>query len=339
MWKRLSALPPYPGGKRKLLGEIFKHLPPPAEAPVLVDAFLGGGSVSLYSKARGYRVVCNDIALRSQIVGEALIANGRITLATEDVTRLFMENGNTSRFVEDNFAPSVVTTKHAQFLDIALANIGETAGTKRWLLMLLLLKYILRQRPMGNFGARTIVEQAERGEWEEMNPHYLKDMVLRGVADHPRRVAEVLRPLINRGVFANGHDNEVHRGDVFEFLENIEGDILYLDPPYSGTSAYERALKPLDSILEGRLLTEKPSAFSGAGGPDMLDQLLGAASHFPVWVLSYGNVDTDLAGLVRRVEQHRPVTVAEEFRYTHLTGLASDEHKERNRELLIIARR
>ena len=70
MWKPLRALPPYLGGKRRLLGHIFKHVPKPADAPVFVDAFLGGGSVSLYAKARGYRVVCNDIALRSQIVIE-----------------------------------------------------------------------------------------------------------------------------------------------------------------------------------------------------------------------------------------------------------------------------
>ena len=58
MWKRLQALPPYLGGKRKLMGRIFKHLPGPTEAPVFIDAFLGGGSVSLMAKARGYRVIC-----------------------------------------------------------------------------------------------------------------------------------------------------------------------------------------------------------------------------------------------------------------------------------------
>jgi hypothetical protein len=31
--------------------------------------------------------------------------------------------------------------------------------------------------------------------------------------------------------------------------------------------------------------------------------------------------------------------VAEAFRYTHLTGLSSESHRERNRELLVVARR
>ena len=75
----LDALPPYFGGKRKLLDPVAKALPPPTEARVLVDAFLGGGSVSLWGKRRGYRVIANDIAERSVIVGRALIENDRVT--------------------------------------------------------------------------------------------------------------------------------------------------------------------------------------------------------------------------------------------------------------------
>ncbi len=167
MWKRLSALPPYFGGKRKLLGQIVKRLPGPDEAPVFVDAFLGGGSVSLFAKARGYRVLCNDIALRSHIVGRALIENGRVTLDKEDMTRLFKPVAKAPHYIEGNFAPDVVTTKHAQFLDKAFVNAKAAPGVKRWLLLLLLVKYVLRMRPMGNFGARTIVHQAEAGAWEE----------------------------------------------------------------------------------------------------------------------------------------------------------------------------
>ena len=339
MWKRLQALPAYQGGKRRLLGQIFKHVPRPVEAPVFVDAFLGGGSVSLYAKARGYRVLANDIALRSEIVGRALIENDRVTLAKEDVTRLFVTDGDEPHFVEDNFSPGVMTSKHAVFLDKAFPAARNAPIPKKWLLLLLLLKYVLRLRPMGNFGAKTIVQQAEAGQWEQMNQHYVRDMLVRGVASHPRIVAETLRRQVNKGVFSNGERNEVYRKDVFEFLGQAEGDVLYLDPPYGGTSAYETALRPLDSILEGRLVEPERSGFSKAGAIDLLEQLLASAEKFPIWVLSYGNVEIDLEQLVKLVERFRPVVVAEEFRYTHLTGLSGEEHRERNRELLIVARR
>jgi 16S rRNA G966 N2-methylase RsmD len=339
MRRRLAALPPYQGGKRRLLGQIFKHLPRPTEAPVFIDAFLGGGSVSLFAKARGYRVVCNDIALRSQIVGEALIANDRVTLGGEDVTRLFVGSRNSAGFIEEHFADKVVTAEHARFLDTAFENARAVPGMKRWLLLLLLVKYVFRMRPMGNFGARTIVQQAANGEWESMNPHYVRDMLVRGVADHPAAVAEVLRRQINGGIFSNGQTNEVHRGDVVEFLQSVDGDVLYLDPPYAGTSAYETALRPLDAMLEGQLIRPERSSFSSTAGPAMLERLLESAVRFPVWAISYGNAEIDLDGLVKVVERFRPVVTAQEIRYTHLTGLSGASHREKNRELLVVARK
>ncbi len=338
MWGSFRALPPYFGGKRRLIGQIFKHLSGPKDARTFVDAFLGGGSVSLFAKARGYRVLCNDNALRSHIVGEALIENDRLTLCSTDVTRLFAKSRNESHFVEEQFAPDVVTTPHAKFLDTALANAREAPGVKKWLLLLLLVKFTLRMRPMGNFGAKTIIHQAEGRLWEEMNPNYLRDVLARGIAGHPKTVAEKLRRQINRGIFSNGQRNEAHQLDVFEFLKQVEGEVVYLDPPYGGTSCYETSLRPLDSMLEGRVLKPEPSVFSRKGALDALERLFVVARRFPTWVISYGNQEVELEALVRLVGRFKTVVSAEEFRYTHLTGLSGAEHRKKNREFLVVAK-
>jgi len=334
----LRALPPYFGGKRRLLGRIFKHMPKPQDAPGLVDAFLGGGSVSLFAKARGYRVIANDIAYRSSIVGKALIQNEHVTLTPEDVTRLFIEHGDGPGFIEDNFSRSVLTTKHARFLDEAFPAARRVEGTKRWLLLLLLTKYVLRMRPMGNFGAKTIIQQAEDAKWEEMNPNYLKDMISRNIAGHPKAVAEGLRQTVNAGVFSNGLKNEVHQLDVFEFLSKVEGDILYLDPPYAGTSPYETSLRALDCILEGKMVRQEVSAFSRADAIGVLERLFEASQKFPLWILSYGNATMGLDGLVELVSKFKRVEHTEEIPYIHLTGLSGEERRNANRELLIVAR-
>ena len=338
MFRRLAALLTYPGGKRRLLPRIFKHLPSPAEMLLFVDLFLGGGAVSFWAKVLGYRVSCNDVAPRSAIVGRAIIQNDRVRLTEADILRLFIPHPQAGTFVQERFGGDVLTSKHAAFLDNARAASREAPEPKLALFQLLFMKYALHCRPMGNFGAKTIVRQMEAGDWEAMNPNYVRDALARTVYGHPKALVDVLRRQINRGVFANGHPNESHQMDAVEFLQKVQGDILYLDPPYPGTQAYETALRPLDEMLAGRPLNPVPSRFSRKDGRLALEALLDEAGHFPLWVISYGNRETTLEELVRLVKKFRPVQHAEAIRYVHCTGLAGKAHRERNRELLIVAR-
>src|SRR5256712_14068581 len=90
MW---SALYPYLGGNRRLCPLIFREIDRVLPRRLwrkltFLDAFLGGGSVSLYAKAQGFRVVAWDIAERAMMVGHGLIANSRVKLTREDILRL-----------------------------------------------------------------------------------------------------------------------------------------------------------------------------------------------------------------------------------------------------------
>lgn len=339
MLRCFIALPPYAGSKRSLLPKIPKHLPRPRDAPTLVDPFLGGGAVSLWAKAKGYRVISNDIAERSYIVGKALIENDRTKLTEADALRLFVPHPDTTGFVQERFAGKVLTAKHAAFVDNALAVARSVPEPKRSLLRLLNMKYILRCMPMGNFGTRRIIQQMDEGAWEHMNPNYARDALARTIHGHPLALVEKLRRQVNAGIFSNGHRNEVYRLDAAEFVKNIEGDILFVDAPYPATTPYETSLRPLDEMLAGHPIQPLVSRFSRRDGLTALDDFLSLCSHFPLWVVCSGNATSNLEDLIAVVQKSRPVKHAEEIPYAHCTGLASREHREKNRELLVIAGR
>jgi hypothetical protein len=309
----------------------------PDTAPTFIDAFMGGGSVSLYAKARGYRVLCNDVAPRSHIVGKALVENDHVLLTYDDLVQLSMPLEEVG-YAERTLAPEVFPVGHARYLDLFLANARGLQGAKHWLALLLIIKHALRLRPMGNFGAKTVMLQAAAGEWEVMNPHYVKDLVNRGLPRHPIRLAKRLLPQINGGVFSNGKVNEAHRGDVIEFLGKVEGDVCYMDPPYAGTQSYERSMKPLDELLAGGPITPSPNPYSTRPPEETLPQLFEAASHIPVLVLSYGNQKIDLMGLMDLMRRHRPHVTGQAINYIHCTGLSGTESRAKNQELLVIGR-
>jgi hypothetical protein len=281
-----------------------------------------------------------DIATRSTITGRALIENDREKIARDDLTRLFVTpDDHGAGFVERVYGGDVLPTAHATFLDAALPVARATGGAKGALLMLLLMRFIVGLRPAGNWGARTVIRQMGAGEWEALNPNFLRDHVARAAEAHPLTLLEPLRMRINRGVFGTGLQHQVFRRDAVEFLREAEGDVVYLDPPYSGTSAYESALKPLDSILAGRVIEATPSRFSGRHAVDALEELLEAAAHIPHLVLSYGNRALAPEALAKLVSRHRHDVRMEVIRYQHLAGLASEASREQNREVLISAGR
>ncbi len=111
--KKLSlwaSLPPYLGGKRRLCPLIFREVDrvlPRRHWPGLtfLDAFLGGGSVALYAKAQGFRVMATDIAERAITVGQALIANSRVKITWEDVLRLAAPTDDPLGRIETGYVP------------------------------------------------------------------------------------------------------------------------------------------------------------------------------------------------------------------------------------------
>ena len=331
-----DALPPYPGGKRRLLGNIFRDLPSPVEAPVLADAFLGGGSVSLYGKLRGYRVLCNDLGERSAVVGHALIANEGRRLDAADELSLFDPPADRARWVEGRLAPDYVTPVQAAFIDGAMEVARRAAGPRGALLRLLCIRYLLDQRPLRYSGAKTVIHRIAAEDWDRVALGGSYRAPLRRIAVlHPREVVAELAEKINRGVFATGMEHEVAQEDAASFLRRCGADAAVLDPPYAGTTGYEAALRPVDEMLLGGPVDREPSAFSRRDSRDQLLELLDAAAAIPVVVLTYGGPVFDAAALAELLGRTRRRVEVQSVLYGHISALASEAKTAQNRKLIL----
>ena len=292
-WTKFESLPNYFGGKRKLVQDIFKHIK--KKDGVFIDAFLGGGSVSLWAKAKGYKVVCNDIAERSFIVGKALIENSRVQITDEDLARLFIETKHKS-FIQQNYVPKVFVKQIAEFLDNAFVMVRDNfipGSTKQYLMYHLLIKFIGSTRQFGKFTHTrdTIDLSNESYDWPlRSKSHAPKNIRM---IEHPLIGLLHLKNVINRGIFDNHQENEIHKGDVFDFLKRASGDVVYFDPPYPESSAYENEYYVLDCILAEKKITKEVSVFSKADAKIFLEKMFECARHIPQWVISLGQTNPD----------------------------------------------
>lgn len=334
-WPAQRALPAYLGGKRRLAPVIFALLQeavPVERWPGLtfIDPFLGGASVSLFAKGHGFRVVCNDLALRSAAIGRALIENSTVQLSEGDLIALLRQPHEPYPTVAaERYYPSVLPLAHAALLDRCLHNLRSFAEPKRSLAILLLLKWTLRIQPMSSLTG-TDASAAYGGDLDRVSSrrlgHYLKRDRLLEAPSWRALVCEV-----NAGVFPG--EGRAHQRDAMTLLTGTQGDVVYLDPPYPGTTSYEKEYAALDDLLEG---TMRPvSGYSRSA--DLLSDLFAACRHIPVWLISLNNSALGLEELEGFVRRHRSNVRVLEVPYRHLESLASEKKNAENREHIVLA--
>ncbi len=337
--KKLSlwaALPPYLGGKRRLCPLIFREIDrilPRRLWPQLtfLDAFLGGGSVSLYAKAQGFRVVACDIAERAMVVGQALIANSRVRLSREDVLRLVSPSDAPPGRIEIGYVPRVFTQAQGRFLDRALEAAAATADpAKAALYRLLAIRMAMLAHPMSQIRPGTIHRMAT-GEIESITEtcvhHYVNGLRL----TRPEKLWE-LAQLHNAGVFEGR--GTVHKVSVLDALPTLQADVAYFDPPYPGVMSYEKEYRIVDELLEGS--SRPTSPFTAKDGASLIDSLFERATHIPIWLLSLGNAVVSIEELESKMLKHGRRTKAIALRYQHLPAVATEEKKRDNREFLVV---
>ncbi len=315
-----QALPPYLGGKRRLTALIFAilhDLVPLPEWPTLtfLDPMCGGGAVALASKAMGFDVTASDSSQRGATIAHALIANSTTRLAQHDVLRL-LNRVNTSDDHELN---------DYDLLSLLFAEAANSHGPLRYLLELVLIKAYLKSFPM-SLPSATDAQAFQLGDFDRISPHRLITyMKARKLLTPGRLLREA--ELVNNGVF--GGQGTAMQGDALELIQSVPADIVYLDPPYAGTTGYSQSYQALDRLLDDSVESQPPS----------LASLLEAADRIPLVILSYGGPGVTAESVAEIVSRHRTVIRSLDVPYPHLASIATEKRKSKTREVLIIAER
>lgn len=274
------------GNKEKIAKWITDYFPKDADS--VFDAFSGGGSVSYFSKAKGLKVISNDILKINYFISKALVENNNIKLDYEDLDLIFSGVPNEG-FMFKNYSEIFFYPNECKELDLYRENINKLDSEyKKALSLILMRRAMIRKMPYSRFNINweKIVElRNEELSYEKYkrkrayHNQSFKTHFLENVNDY------------NRAVFDNGKNNLSLNEDVFDAIEKLQADIIYLDPPYTGTmNNYFGFYGMLDEYIDGKKIEPFVNNFiDKKTSIDLFDKLFSKLRNFKYWYLSYNN--------------------------------------------------
>lgn len=327
----LKAVPGWLGSKRKLARTIMQaateawggdmDLP---DAPVFADPFAGGMAVSLTAKALGWEVRAGDLSPSAEALGKALVENDDRILDPEVCAKAITTDISIDLPPEKEL--SLPKNCRNVLARIASYERQLTDGETRWLIRAWLVKTTLA---MSFWGIPLM--SAGRRSWDELTVGQTQQ--LRKIGS-PIVLALKEAEKLNMGVFPNGQLNRMHRADAEAFMDDLEADVLYLDPPYPGTTAYEKAYAGLNKLLEPDAGTEA-SEWSDEDGWQLLQTLFDKAGEVPVWVVSMGR-GADPAAIADMMAARDREPSWRVLEHTHIRALRNPADAKSGDELLIV---
>lgn len=245
-----DGVPAYLGGKRKLLGTIFRELAKAVD-PLewrncsFVDGFAGGGSVSIYAKAQFREVLSNDLSDRSTTIAHAILSNDSVRLSDADCVLLIAGADSATNWCAsqpDWFIPST-----ARVIDRALAYADSLSNpAKAALVRLIVWRFLTLARPPAGFTSKNLVERAMAGELKTSGVLSATFAFRAPNIRDARHWAE----LTNRSVFRG--NLRFTQSDAISASADWGADVVYLDPPYAGDTGYEQHYRMFDSAMAQR---------------------------------------------------------------------------------------
>ena len=276
----------YIGNKEKLVNWICDYFPKDVKS--IFDAFSGGGSVGYEAKRRGYKIISNDILKINYYLAKSLIANNNDTLTEKDIKIIF-EGKPKKGFMYKNYSEVFFFPEECMELDLYRENIENLSSEyKKSIAFTLIRRAMIRKMPYSRFNLNwEKIKQLRDEEYsyakykrkrayhnESFKSHFLKNLI-----DY------------NNAIFDNKQNNEVYNDDIFNLLGKTEADLIYLDPPYTGTmNNYFGFYGLIDEYIHSKKLKPFENNFiDKKSSLELFDKLFANLGNFKYWFLSYNN--------------------------------------------------
>jgi adenine-specific DNA-methyltransferase len=322
------------GNKEKIANWISSYFP--TDAKSIFDAFSGGGSVSYQAKLKGLKVISNDILTVNYLISKSLIENNFETLDKNDLGIIF--TGKPLKgFMYKNYSNVFFFPEECMELDLYRKNIEKlNSDYKKSLAFTLLRRAMVRKMPYSRFNIN----------WDKVvqlrDEEYSYEKYKRKRAYHNQSFKSHFLENIdeyNKAVFDNKQKNISLNEDVFNLLGKVKTDIIYLDPPYTGTmNNYFGFYGLIDSYISSKIKEPFNNNFvDKKTSIELFDNLFSNLKNYKYWMLSYNNSSSpsreQLLYLLSKYSND--VEIIERKHDYKVTG---KEKKEINKEYLFIVK-
>lgn len=322
------------GNKEKIVSWICENIP--SDVKTIFDAFSGGASVSYEAKKRGFGVISNDILSINYLLSKAIIENRKDTLDEKDINIIF-DGKPIKGFMYTNYSEVFFFPKECMELDRYRKNIDKLDSEyKKALAFSLIRRAMIRKMPYSRFNLPWDKIKQLRDEEYSYNKYKRKR------AYHNKTIREHFLENLqeyNKSVFDNHKKNKAYNKDIFELIPKVNADLIYLDPPYTGTmNNYFGFYGLIDEYIKQKKLEPFKNNFIEKNKSiELFDNLFSKLGKFKYWILSYNNssypTKEQLLSLLKKYSED--VKVIERKHNYQVTGKLK---KTKNKEYLFIVK-
>jgi len=320
------------GNKEKISSWICDHFP--SDTKSVFDAFSGGSSVGYESKKRGLKVFSNDILYINFLLAKSLVENQKEVLDDNDIEIIF-KGKPIKGFMFKNYSNVYFYPDECKELDLYRKNINKLSSEyKKAIAFVLMRRAMIRKMPYSRFNL----------DWEKIkqlrDEKYSYEKYKRKRAYHNKNFKyHFIQNLksYNDAIFSNGKKNKAFNSDVFELLKKVKADVVYLDPPYTGTmNNYFGFYGLIDEYIKSKKLKPFKNNFVDKKNSLLLfDKLFSNLSNYRYWLLSYNNSSyppkNELVEIISKYASDIKI-----FEKKHNYKLTGKERKEKNKEYLFV---